>query len=233
MPEKNPSSVLGFYAGIFNFYDTANTLLTFGLDRAWRRRAAREALVSSPRSVLDVCCGTGALTRELRRLSKGPVRVTGLDFSAPMLSLAENASRGEDITFIKADADRLPFPDASFDVLTIALASRNLNAAGGLPRYFAEFRRVLKPGGSFVHLETSRPRSRLIGFFFRAYVRLSTAFVAALFPGGRTAYRFLASSMLSFHGPEKITELLLAAGFTKAESRPLMFGALALHQAVK
>jgi demethylmenaquinone methyltransferase / 2-methoxy-6-polyprenyl-1,4-benzoquinol methylase len=238
MPEKIPSSVLGLYDGIFHCYDAANTFLTFGLDGVWRRAAARRAMASSPGRVLDVCCGTGALTTEIWRLSRGSGFVTGLDLSEAMLSRARLKVPGEagtaGIKFIEGDATRLPFPDSSFDALTISFATRNLGANGGdLLNYFSEFRRALRPGGVFVHLETSQPANRYIRRLFRAYAGAITSAVGMAFPRGKTAYGFLAGTMASFHGPEELSALILKAGFSKVEYRPMMFGAVALHTAVK
>ena len=232
MPEQIPSSVLGLYDGIFYCYDAANTFLTFGLDRVWRRAAARRALASSPARVLDVCCGTGALTAELQRLSRGSAIIAALDFSEAMLSRARLRPRSPEITFVNGDAARLPFPDSSFDALTISFATRNLAANGGdLKNYFSEFRRVLRPGGVFVHLETSRPANRFIRLLFRAYTGAMTAAVKFAAPGGSASYSFLSASIAAFHAPEELSGLLLSAGFLKVSVRPLMFGAAAIHTA--
>ncbi len=232
MPDKNPSVISGFYDGIFHCYDAANTFLTLGLDRRWRRAAARLALASRPERVLDVCCGTGSLSAELHRLSGGLAAVTGLDFNEAMLSMAR--AKDPAITFLRGEADALPFPDGSFDTLTLSFAARNLNDGGkGLLKYLREFHRVLRPGGTFVNIETSQPGCRLIRGLFHAFVRLMTAVVRLLSPKNKAAYRFLAGTIETFHTPEELSKMLLAAGFSKAEARPLMFGAIAIHSAVK
>jgi demethylmenaquinone methyltransferase/2-methoxy-6-polyprenyl-1,4-benzoquinol methylase len=232
MPDKNPSEISGFYDGIFHYYDAANAFLTLSLDSHWRRAAARLALASRPERVLDVCCGTGSMSGELYGLSGGRAAVTGLDFNEAMLSRAR--AKNPSITFIRGEADALPFPDGNFDVLTVAFAARNLNDGGRcLLEYFREFRRVLKPGGTFVNIETSQPGSPSIRALFHAYVRLMTAMVRRLSPEQQAAYGFLAGTIASFHTREQLSEILLAAGFSKVESRPLMFGAIAIHSAVK
>jgi len=232
MPEKTHASVLGFYAGIFRYYDAANAFLTLGLDGRWRRTAARAALLSGPERVLDVCCGTGALAAEIRRLSHGTALVTGLDFSEEMLS--EARKKYPEIHFLKGEAGRLPFPDASFDALTLSFATRNL-AFGKTPLtdHFSEFRRVLKPGAIFVHLETSQPANRFIRRLFHLYVGAMVSAVKFIAPRGRTAYGFLAGTIASFHEPEELSKLILEAGFPEVTHRPLVFGAIALHTAVK
>jgi demethylmenaquinone methyltransferase/2-methoxy-6-polyprenyl-1,4-benzoquinol methylase len=231
MPAKNPSTISGFYDGIFHCYDAANVFLTLGLDGRWRRAAARLALIPGPERVLDVCCGTGSLSVELHRLSGGRAAVTGLDFNEAMLSRARAKSSA--VTFIRGEADALPFPDDAFDALTVSFAARNLDDDGGLLKYFREFRRVLRPGGTFVNLETSQPGSRFIRGLFHAFVRLMTALVRLLSPKNKAAYGFLAGTIATFHTAEELSNIILAAGFSKAETHPLMFGALAMHRAVK
>lgn len=231
MPDKTPRAVSGFYDGIFHYYDAVNAFLTLGLDRHWRREAAREALASTPGRVLDVCCGTGDLSAELYRLSPGTISVTGLDFNEPMLSQARKKVPG--VEFIRGEAGALPFPDGTFDALTISFATRNLGSEKALAGYFTEFRRVLKPGGLFIDLETSRPGNRFIRLLFHAHVRLVTGLVNIVFPKTKTAYNFLAETVAAFYSPEELSRIILAAKFSKVKVRPLMFGAVALHTAVK
>ena len=231
MPDKNPNVISGFYDGIFRYYDAANVFLTLGLDGRWRRAAARLALASAPERVLDVCCGTGSLSAELHKLSGGHTAVTGLDLNGAMLSRAR--AKYPDITFLRGEADALPFPDGTFDALTVSFAARNLNDGGGLPKYLREFRRVLRPGGTFVNLETSQPGNSFIRSLFHAYVGLMTALVRFLSPEHKAAYGFLAGTIATFHTPEELLKLILAAGFSKAETSPLMFGAIAIHRALK
>jgi demethylmenaquinone methyltransferase/2-methoxy-6-polyprenyl-1,4-benzoquinol methylase len=231
MPDKTPIYISGFYDGIFRHYETINSFLTLGLDKLWRREAARLALASAPERVLDVCCGTGDLSADLFRLSSGGTAVTGLDFNEAMLSKAVRKVPGA--VFIRGDAGRLPFPDNTFDALTISFAARNLGHGDGLLKYFEEFRRVLKPGGVLVNLETSRPAGRLILFLFHTYVRLMTGLVNLAFPGTKAAYSFLRETIAAFHSQEELSKLLLAAGFSKVKALPLFFGAAAIHTAEK
>ena len=231
MPDKTPSAVSGFYDGIFHYYGTVNAFLTVGLDACWRREAAKLALASSPEAILDVCCGTGDLTIELFRLSGGRSAVIGTDFNASMLAKAR--SRNDRIPFLEAEAGALPFPDGTFDALTISFATRNLGSGRDLIRYFSEFHRVLKPGGVFVHLETSRPSSRFTRFLFHAHVKLMTGITNIFFPKTRSAYSFLSASIKAFPPAAKVSDLILQAGFRTVATRPLLFGAIAIHTAVK
>ena len=230
MPTKTPSAVSGFYAGIFLYYDAVNFFMTLGLDGRWRREAARAALALKPARVLDVCCGTGDLSAELLRLSRTPVSVTGLDLNEQMLSKAREKVPGA--VFLQGEAGALPFPDAAFDALTISFAARNLSSENSLAGYFTEFRRVLKPGGALVNLETSRPGNRFIRFLFRAHIGLMTGLIKTLLPETNTAYDFLAETIAAFYPPGELSQMIIKAGFSKVEVRPLMFGAIAVHKAI-
>lgn len=231
MPDRTPASISGFYSGIFHYYAAVNAFLTLGLDLRWRREAARLALATQPERVLDVCCGTGDLSVEISRLSRGRTAVTGFDFNKEMLSKARG--KAPEAVFLLGDAGALPFPDETFDVLTISFATRNLGRGGGLLKYFVEFRRVLKPGGVFVNLETSQPDSRFIRFLFHAHVGLMTSLVNLVFPETKAAYSFLAGTIAAFNPPEELAEIILEAGFSKVETRRLLFGAVAIHRAEK
>ncbi|MBU2573777.1 MAG: ubiquinone/menaquinone biosynthesis methyltransferase [Elusimicrobia bacterium] len=232
MPRKTEEVISGFYDGIFHYYDAANRLLTLGLDGGWRLETAKIALQNSPASCLDVCTGTGELAVLLRKFSKAGTEITGADFNESMLSIARTKTAA--VRFIRAEAARLPFKDETFDALTVAFAARNLNAGGkALTETFREFNRVLKPGGVFVNLETSQPQNLFVRRLFHLYVRTMTALIKVIWPGNRPAYSFLSRTVQGFYPPEKLSEILLSAGFSKVESIPLTFGAAAIHRAVK
>ena len=232
MPDKAPSAVSGFYDGIFRYYEAVNAFLTLGHDVYWRRKAAKMVLAAHPASCLDVCTGTGDLAVLIHGLSAGRIKVTGLDFNEPMLSKARKKVSG--VAFLRGEAEALPFSDETFDALTISFATRNLSpGANDLTKYFSEFRRVLKPGGVFLNLETSRPGNSFIRLLFHTHVRLMTALVKALFPKTKAAYDFLAGTISAFYRPEELSDIILKAGFSKVEVHPLMFGAIAVHKAIK
>lgn len=230
MPRRTVEDISRFYDGIFHCYDAANRALTLGLDRYWRLRAAREALRDSPSSCLDVCCGSGEMALQLKKLSPG-AEMTAVDMNERMLAAAREKAAG--IRFIRAEAARLPFPDGSFGAVTTAFAARNLDSEGELAGIFREFRRVLKPGGVFVNLETSQPRGASVRRCFHLYVRLMTAIVGAFTPANRAAYAFLSETIRSFYGPDELTRMILSAGFSKVEVTTLNFSSIAVHRAVK
>lgn len=219
-------------------YDLINRIITFGLDQRWRREAAKECLASHPGRVLDIGCGTGDLVLNLARLADDDVALIGLDYSRPMLEIATRkaarlAKKGK-ITFIYGDAANLPFPDGYFDGVGISFAFRNLTYKNPLTsRHLAEVLRVLSPGGRYVIVESSQPKSKLIRKLYHFYLRWFVYPVGYLLSGNKGAYSYLAESATRFYTAEEVKEMLLAAGFRQVSFRRFFFGAAALHIAVK
>jgi len=219
-------------------YDLVNNVITWSLDERWRKKAATECLASQPEKALDLCCGTGDLAIYLAQLSQNNVELTGLDYSQPMLDIAnakaQKAGVENRISFIYGDAASLPFPDEHFDSVGISFAFRNLTYKNPLVnQYVAEVVRVLKPGGKFVIVETSQPRSKLIRKLFHLYLRWFAFGMGYLISGNKGAYYYLAESAARFYTPGEIEELLLSAGFRQVRYQPILFGAVGTHIAVK
>lgn len=213
-------------------YDLVNRAITLGLDLRWRREASRACLKDSPRRVLDLCCGTGDLAAELSRYAPRETAVIGLDFSRPMLRLAQRKveALARPVTFVQGDASAMPFPDGCFDGIGISFAFRNLTFRNPLSsRYLAEIRRVLAPGGRLVIVESSRPRSRFVQAAWKTYLNLFVAGVGSMLSGNRSAYHYLAQSAARFYTPEEIHDLLRGSGFQKVTTRRRLFGAVAIH----
>jgi len=233
MPSKE-LAVAGLYDGIYLFYETANHFLTAGLDLYWRRRAAAAARQKAPaaRRALDVCCGTGDFTLALQRSWSGHLELTCADLNPAMLAKARLRVPGA--VFVETEAKALPFPDDSFDLVAISFATRNLNLdKTALLKALGEFRRVLKPGGLFVNLETTVPRNPAVKFFFRAYVRAATGLLTIFAPDSAASYAFLRSTVLNFHTAAAFSGMLAEAGFTGSSAAVLFPGAAAVHTANK
>ena len=219
-------------------YDLVNHIITWGLDKRWRWKAARECLTSQPDKVLDLCCGTGDLAINLARLAENNVELTGIDYSQPMLEIAakkaESLAGGRKISFIHGDAANLPFPDGYFDCVGISFAFRNLTYKNPLARrYLAEILRVLTTGGRYVIVETSQPKSKPIRKFFHLYLRRVAFRLGYLLSGNKGAYHYLAESATRFHTSEEVEELLVSAGFRQISLHPLFFGVVGIYVAVK
>lgn len=218
-------------------YDMINHVITLGMDRGWRNAAARTCLEFRPNRILDLACGTGDLIVTIARTAKHNAELFGLDYSEPMLNIAQVKAKRlkqHDITFMYGDASKLPFPDGYFDCVGISFAFRNLTYQNPLtPTVLTEVYRVLMSGGRFVIVESSQPKSTIIRFFFRMYLRCFVYPVGRLLSGNKGAYRYLVESAARFYTPEQVKDLLVNAGFRKVTYRPLFFGAAGIHVAVK
>ena len=193
-------------------YDLLNHLLSFNQDRRWRARTASrlsEILARPGARVLDLCCGTGDLLLALQASRSLPV--LGCDFSRAMLTLARR--KDPRCALIEADALRLPFADASLDLITIAFGFRNLaDYHAGLE----EMRRVLKPGGTLAILEFSQPSRRWWVVLFGFYSRFVLPLAGGVISGEPTAYRYLPASVRRFPSPEELAAEMCAGGVSSA-----------------
>jgi ubiquinone/menaquinone biosynthesis C-methylase UbiE len=153
-----------------------------------------------------------------------------------MLSRAAARDGRRRIAFALGEAQALPFADAAFDVLTVSFATRNLNlSTEALEAAFREFHRVLRPGGTFVNVETSRPPNPLVRAVFRLYVRLLVRPLGRLVAGqaGRAGYAYLATTIPRFHAAGDLASILSRAGFREVSFRRLLLGAAAIHASVR
>jgi demethylmenaquinone methyltransferase/2-methoxy-6-polyprenyl-1,4-benzoquinol methylase len=216
-----PESVRSMFDRIAPVYDAMNRLMTAGLDQGWRRQTAA-AVVRPGDRVLDVCCGTGDLA--LAAAEAGG-RVTGLDFSAPMLERARRKS--SEIEWVEGDALALPFADGSFDAVTVGFGLRNLP---DMERGLAELRGVLRQDGRLAILEITRPQG-LLAPFYRFWFDGVIPLAGKLLPGG-SAYSYLPASVRRFPAPAGLAKLLDEAGFAEIRWRLFAGGIVALHTGV-
>jgi demethylmenaquinone methyltransferase/2-methoxy-6-polyprenyl-1,4-benzoquinol methylase len=217
------------FAAIAHRYDFLNHFLSISIDRHWRNVAAtkvRDLVGPTPALCMDACSGTGDLALALHRSLQ--TQVIASDFCHPMLTRAQAKFAARDIHPIEADALQLPFPDACFDVLTIAFGLRNLeDPYGGLQ----EIRRVLKPRGAAVILEFSKPVVPVFSHVFNFYFRHILPLLGAIVSGDRRAYQYLPDSVGKFPNQEQLLERIRQAGFVDAGYRNLSGGIAALHWA--
>lgn len=225
--------VQGIFGRIAPRYDLLNVLMSFGLDRLWRRATVRMAELKPEDRALDLCAGTGDLTLALAVQGR-PAAVVGSDFVPAMLEVAERKLEryhgDAEVQFCIADAQSLPFEDASFDVVTVAFGVRNLpdRAAN-----FREVLRVLRPGGRYLILEFSTPPNRVWRALYRFYNRTVVPLLGALVAGDRKSYQYLNESILRFPDQSHLAAELRHAGFTDATWRNLTGGIVAVHRASK
>jgi len=203
-------------------YDLLNAVLSFGADARWRRRAARAASPPVDGRALDVACGSGKLTVELRRLAtKG--MVVGVDFSGRMLQVAVTSGPGP--AYVRGDALCLPFADETFDAATVAFGLRNF---GDPEQGLCEMRRVLRPGGRAVVVEFVRPRRGPVGRAYRAYLLHVLPRVGGWVSGDRAAYRYLSETVDAYRTPGELVRLASSAGWCEARIDLLTLGTVGL-----
>lgn len=214
-------------------YDRLNHIMTFGLDRRWRRRAVKQLLTihrqsslrhTTPPNVLDVACGTGDLSLEL--LKQG-CQVTGVDLSSEMLAIAKQKTTSAD--FLLADAEHLPFPDAAFDAVTCAFGVRNFVH---LEQGLNEMSRVLKQDGCIIILEMSVPDSVVVRPFYDLYTRRVIPRLGEKIAGNREAYTYLPESIKRFPKGEEMLQILESVGL-HGRQKKYFFGVCRMYKCKK
>ena len=151
-----------------------------------------------------------------------------------MLSRAREKNSKRNILFVEAEAKYLPFPDETFDLITISFATRNINPNQEyLASHLREFHRVLKRGGRFVNLETSQPPLQLVRKLFHLYIKLTVKPIGFLISGSRAGYSYLYYTIPRFYSAEDFSSLLYQAGFNRVDWRRFFLGVSAIHVAVK
>jgi demethylmenaquinone methyltransferase/2-methoxy-6-polyprenyl-1,4-benzoquinol methylase len=230
--EQFAGQVNSMFDRISGVYDRMNRVMTAGLDRSWRARAAERSRLQPGQSALDLCCGTGDVALVLAERVGPEGKVIGADFSRPMLELASakaTPAGAAKVDFQWADALDLPYDDDSFDAVTISFGARNL---ADLDLGLSEMRRVLKDGGSLVILEITQPRRQpLKGFFGLWFDRIVPLLGRAA--GDPSAYEYLPESVRSFPDAPTLGARMDAAGFRHIRWTLMAGGIIALHSAVK
>jgi demethylmenaquinone methyltransferase/2-methoxy-6-polyprenyl-1,4-benzoquinol methylase len=222
-------AVREMFTSIAPRYDLLNHVLSLNIDRVWWNRTARtfSHILSRPDAqILDLCCGTGDMTSALRRRAgKAAPKIFGADFSHAMLERAAQKSSGTPLRWIEADALRLPFPDASFDLVTAAFGFRNLaDYDAGL----REIARVLRPGGEAGILDFSEPGG-LMGKIYRVYFKHVLPKIGTLISGVRGPYAYLPASVERFPEPDEMLQRMKQAGFSEARWTPYTFAIAGLY----
>ncbi len=211
-------------------YDLLNHLLSFQVDRYWRRFTAEKVREIAGRPgfrCLDLCCGTGDLLAAVGRVHAGSL--FGSDFSRPMLAAAAT-KLGSRARLVEGDALTVPFPEASFDLVTIGFGLRNLVS---YRRGIAEMYRLLRPAGWLAVLEFSQPRGRLWGPLYQFYFLHLLPRIGGVISGAGGAYRYLQQSVEKFLSPEELADAMRAVGFREIRYWPLTGGIAYLHVAVR
>ena len=210
MLDKNAEVISGMFDSIAGKYDRMNRAMSLGIDRLWRRRFVAELVAALPAgsTVLDLACGTGDLTKALARKK---FVLTGLDISARMMAVAKEKCRRLRLRprFILGSAEQIPFPDGSFDAVTIAFGLRNFDHRA---QCLQEIRRVLKPGGRLAVLDFAVPKNRLWRAVYLLYFKTAVRLLGRM-AGSAGAYDYFVESVLAFPRYEALCAELAEAGF--------------------
>jgi len=229
--DRDPRRIQAMFSGISSRYDGMNHLMTAGLDRRWRRVAAAQTALAPGAPVLDACCGTGDLTMALAAMFPSS-EVTGLDFTEAMLARARGKAARREARglpaprFVQGDLLALPFADDEFAAVTVGWGVRNVP---DVPRAFEEMKRVTRPGGRVVCLESTQPPPGLGGRFHLVWMGHVVPLLGRLVTGDPDAYAYLPASVEAFPRAEELAAIMSRAGLARVRYRRLGFGAVAMH----
>jgi demethylmenaquinone methyltransferase/2-methoxy-6-polyprenyl-1,4-benzoquinol methylase len=225
--EQRAAKVNDLFAAIARRYDLLNDLQSFGLHRRWKRRVAGLAAVKSGEHALDLCCGTGDISFAL---AQHGAETTGLDFSPQMLEVAEKKKYGENPKFIQGDAEQIPFPDNSFDIVTVGYGLRNL---ASWERGLEEMYRVARPGARLIVLDFGKPPNALWRAVYFAHLRCSVPLMGWLFCGNAQAYAYILESLKNYPAQLAVAEKMRGLSLKNVRVINLLGGAMAINYGEK
>lgn len=234
--DKSGNRVRRMFGEIAGRYDFLNHFLSGGTDIYWRWRTVRLVRPEGPAPVLDVCTGTGDLAFAWER--KSDAAVVGTDFTHEMLAIANqkrNRRRQPDdreaATFLEADTQELPFPDNTFQIVSVAFGLRNVSDTH---RGLREMTRVCLPGGRVVVLEFSVPRNRVFGAVYAWYFRNILPRIGQLLArNSQAAYDYLPASVSEFPHGQALADIMAECGLTDVRFKPLTFGIATVYYGTK
>ena len=222
---ERAQSVQGMFARIARRYDLMNRLMSGGQDVRWRREVLRRSGLPAVGCLLDLGTGTGDLALEALRQSPECLPVAA-DFTLEMMQVGKQRLDTKRISWVAADALKLPFPQEQFDAVVSGFLLRNVV---DLDRALAEQHRVLKPGGWVVALDTTRPTRNLLSPLVKFHLHWIIPTLGRLVSGQAEAYTYLPDSTEGFLGAEKLAARLVTTGFREVGFRRLMLGTIAIH----
>ena len=227
-PDSKRQYVRELFATIADRYDLITVLLSGGLDRRWKSKLVAAIDWPGHPRVLDLACGTGDIA--FAAAARGG-HVVGLDITHRMLQLASSKPQGlRRVHFTTGDMMALPFPDASFDVITTGYGLRNVPDLAGALR---EMVRVLRPGGRMLSLDFDRPASPAVRAVYLAYLMAVGSTLGWVLHRDPDTYRYIPESIRRYPGAAAVCKLAERAGFSKCSHVPVLGGLMAMHSATK
>ncbi len=232
--DQRAARVKDLFAAIARRYDLINDLQSFGLHRYWKRRLLKLAAARSGERALDLCCGTGDVAFALAREG---LEVTGLDFSEEMLAVARErlaktaaSPASRPIQFLRGDAQQIPFPDASFDVVTISYGLRNL---ADMTRGLSEMLRVTRPGGRVLVLDFGKPDNAVWRAIYFGYLRWFVPLLGRFFCGDPETHAYILESLLHYAAQRGVAAKMRELGFADTRVLNLMGGIMSINYGKK
>ena len=223
------SPIAAMFDRISPKYDALNHLLSFNIDKVWRRKTAKSVAKSQPKTILDLATGTADLALALANQNP-KAHIIGMDISEKMLEIGQKKVKkqdlGKQIELRLGDAAHLPFEDGSFDAVTVAFGVRNFE---DLDKGLSEISRVLTPEGQAVILEFSMPEMFPVKQLYRFYFKRLLPRIGKTVSKDSSAYAYLPASVERFPRPKAFLELLAQHGLIHGTVRPLTFGIATLY----
>jgi demethylmenaquinone methyltransferase/2-methoxy-6-polyprenyl-1,4-benzoquinol methylase len=213
------------FATIADRYDLITRVLSYGKDQRWKRRLVRLAAPRAGMRALDLASGTGDIAFAL---AAQDCRVVALDITERMLQLARAKGGRGPTAFVAGDMMALPFPDASFDVVTTGYGIRNVP---GIAQAIGEIRRVLKPGGTLLSLDFNRPSNPAVRAVYLAYLTVVGSALGWTLHRDPDTYRYIPESIRRYPGAHGVAALLTGEGFDECRVVPLLGGLMAINTA--
>jgi demethylmenaquinone methyltransferase/2-methoxy-6-polyprenyl-1,4-benzoquinol methylase len=219
---RDPAIVSEMFGAIARRYDLANHILSCGCDFYWRKRATEIVADWQPKQILDLATGTGDLALALQKKMPS-AEIIGADFSEEMLAIAKSKGVRHPVL---ADALALPFPDQSFDCVTIAFGLRNVQDWAVA---LCEMRRVLRKDGHALVLEFSLPTLSILRAVYRFYLHRCLPVIGAILTKKKNAYDYLGATIEEFPNGDAMLRLMEANGFANAKAEPLTGGIVTVY----
>ena len=232
--KEKAGRVAGVFHSVADNYDLMNDLMSAGIHRLWKHMTIEMSGVRKGHKVLDIAGGTGDLAAKFSKIVGSEGSVVLADINESMLKVGRDRliDRGitENVTFSQADAQYLPFPDNTFDVITIAFGLRNVTDKDMALRSML---RVLKPGGKLLILEFSKPTSSLLSKIYDTYSFNVLPRLGKIFANDSDSYKYLAESIRMHPDQSTLLQMLDSAGFENTDFHNMTGGVVALHRGIK
>lgn len=232
--EEKESKVAGVFHSVAQQYDIMNDLMSMGIHRLWKRFTIDASGVRPGNKVLDIAGGTGDLTAKFSKLVGREGKVILADINSSMLDVGRTKLRDkglvQNIDYVQANAEYLPFEDNTFDIVTIAFGLRNVT---NKDRALASMYRVLKPGGRLLVLEFSKPEHEIINKLYDFYSFSVLPKMGELVAKDSDSYKYLAESIRMHPDQETLKSMMEEAGFEHTSYKNLTDGIVALHKGYK